>query len=146
MKVNRRITEIIVHCTATPEGREVHVPEVNRWHRERGFDGIGYHYLIALDGTIEPGRDIERAGAHCLGHNAHSIGIAYVGGLDGKGKAKDTRTPAQRESLRLLIRFLKKVFPGTIVYGHRDFANKECPCFDAKHEFRIKSNLSGIKS
>ena len=130
----REISEIIVHCTATPEGRWHTVADVNRWHRERGFKMIGYHYLVLLDGTICQGRPLDMAGAHCTGHNRHSIGICYVGGLDKDMKPKDTRTEAQKESLRRLIDTLKQQFPKAQVYGHRDFAPKACPCFDVRNE------------
>ncbi len=131
----RKITEIIVHCTATPEGRWHTVADVDRWHRQRGFFGIGYHFLVLLDGTIATGRPLWRVGAHCTGHNTHSVGICYVGGLDAQGKPKDTRTPEQRKAMQQLIQLLKSVFVGATVYGHRDFAAKACPCFDAKKEY-----------
>ena len=131
----RKITEIIVHCTATPEGRWHTVADVDRWHRQRGFFGIGYHFLVLLDGTIATGRPLWRVGAHCTGHNTHSVGICYVGGLDAQGKPKDTRTPEQRKAMLQLIQLLKSVFAGATVYGHRDFAAKACPCFDAKKEY-----------
>ena len=131
----RKITEIIVHGTATPEGRWHTVADVDRWHRQRGFFGIGYHFLVLLDGTIATGRPLWRVGAHCTGHNTHSVGICYVGGLDAQGKPKDTRTPEQRKAMQQLIQLLKSVFVGATVYGHRDFAAKACPCFDAKKEY-----------
>ncbi|MDR0833857.1 MAG: N-acetylmuramoyl-L-alanine amidase [Candidatus Symbiothrix sp.] len=133
----RKINEIIVHCTATPEGRNVTVAEVDKWHRARGFNGIGYHYLIGLDGTVLKGRDIELVGAHCLNHNANSIGVCYVGGLALDGKtAKDTRTIAQRNALKSLLKDLKTKYPGATIHGHREYANKACPCFDAKNEYK----------
>ena len=126
---------IIVHCTATPAERTVSVADVDRWHRERGFDGIGYHYLIGLDGTVYMGRDIERVGAHCLGKNTRSIGVCYVGGLDSNMKPRDTRTPAQRQALVELLKQLRRRYPGAKIHGHRDFAAKDCPCFDATKEY-----------
>ena len=77
-KSRRYINEIIVHCTATQEGREVTVSEIRQWHKARGFSDIGYHYVIHLDGTMELGRDVDISGAHCTNHNAHSIGVVYV--------------------------------------------------------------------
>ena len=127
----RTIKEIIVHCTATPEGRTVTVKDVDAWHRQRGFSGIGYHYLIGLDGEVWKGRNIEVAGAHCEGHNANSIGVCYVGGLEKDGKTpKDTRTAAQKTALVSLIADLRRQYPGATVHGHREFAAKACPCFD----------------
>lgn len=132
----RRIDEIIVHCTATPQGMAVSVDDIDRWHRQRGFACIGYHYVVYLDGTVHAGRPIERTGAHCKGHNAHSIGICYVGGLDLQRRPKDTRTPAQKQALRALVATLKTQYPNAKVYGHRQLAaHKACPCFDVEKEF-----------
>ena len=71
----RKITEIIVHCSATPEGKDYTVQDIDRWHRARGFKCIGYHYVIYRDGSIHNGRPVEQTGAHCQKHNANSIGI-----------------------------------------------------------------------
>lgn len=136
----RHFDTIIVHCTATRVGRDVTAAEVDTWHKERGFDCIGYHYLIRLDGTIEKGRSLNRIGAHCKGHNRHSVGICYVGGLDANGLPCDTRTPAQKDSLARLIwnltqRALLLGFGLVAVRGHRDFAKVDCPCFDAAAEY-----------
>lgn len=129
----RKITKLIIHCSATPEGRDYTVADIDRWHRARGFKGIGYHYVIYRDGSVHPGRAVEVIGAHCTGQNANSIGICYIGGLAADGKtAKDTRTPAQKEALRKLVAELKAKYPGVTVHGHREFANKACPCFDVK--------------
>lgn len=137
--MKRHITEIIVHCSATPEGRAVSVAEIDRWHRERGFSRIGYHYVIGFDGIVEPGRKEDMIGAHCTGHNTQSIGVCYVGGLAKNGKtSKDTRTAAQKQSLLQLLKELKRAYPGATIHGHREFAAKDCPCFDAKSEY---SNL-----
>ena len=132
----RAIKKIIVHCADTPEGRDDRAADINRWHtEERGWSDIGYHYVVDLDGTIEPGRPIEKAGAHCTGHNADSIGVCYIGGCDKKMQPKDTRTDAQKTSLLLLLKYLVAKYPGVTIYGHRDFANKSCPSFDAKKEY-----------
>ena len=130
----RRIDYIIVHCTATPMGRKITVKDVDRWHKQRGWKGIGYHYLIGLNGEIWEGRKEWQVGAHVAGFNRYSIGVAYVGGLV-NGKPADTRTPEQKKSLLKIIRELKSRYHGAKVYGHRDFANKECPCFDARKEY-----------
>ena len=131
----RTIKEIIIHCSATPEGVGYTVRDIDRWHREKGWNGCGYHYVVLLDGTIEQGRPLRQAGAHCLNHNAHSIGICYIGGLDSRGAPSDTRTPEQRDVLRSLVQSLKKRFPGATVHGHNEFAAKACPCFRVKEEF-----------
>lgn len=132
----RKIDEIIVHCTATPEGRDVTVEQIDRLHRQRGFRCIGYHYVVDLKGGIHNGRPIEETGAHCTGHNSRSIGVVYVGGLARDCKTPmDTRTPQQRASLVSLITLLKRQYPGASVHGHREFAAKACPCFDAAKEY-----------
>ena len=129
----RRIDKLIVHGTATPEGRPVTVEEVDRWHKARGFECIGYHYLVTLDGQIHAGRPLERIGAHTKGHNANSVGVCYVGGMAGDGHTpKDTRTPAQRQALRRLVSALQTLFPGATVHGHSEFAAKACPCFNVR--------------
>lgn len=92
-KSRRTIREIIIHCSATPEGRNYTVEDIRRWHRQQGWSDIGYHYVIYRDGTIHEGRNVDIAGAHCVNHNAHSIGICYIGGCASNGKTpKDTRT------------------------------------------------------
>ena len=130
----RTINEIIIHCTATPVGRPVTVADIRRWHRARGFTDIGYHYVIALDGSVHVGRPLSVAGAHCLGHNAHSIGVCYVGGLDAAGQPADTRTEQQRRALRELVRGLRQRYPAATVHGHNEFAQKAWPCFDVRKE------------
>jgi N-acetylmuramoyl-L-alanine amidase len=145
----RTITELVVHCTATPEGREFHRADIDKMHRARGFNGIGYHYLICLNGAVEIGRPEAVVGAHVAGHNAHSIGVSYVGGVDAKNRAKDTRTPEQKLALVNLLTDLKRRYPKARILGHRDFSEdknhngridpyeriKECPCFDAIPEY-----------
>ena len=131
----RAIKKIIVHCADTPEGRDDRAADIRRWHKAQGWNDIGYHYVVDLDGTIEPGRPIEKAGAHCTGHNADSIGVCYIGGCDKKMQPKDTRTDAQKASLLLLLKYLVAKYPGVTIYGHRNFANKSCPSFDAKKEY-----------
>lgn len=132
----RTINEIIVHCTATPAGRDVTVAEIDAWHRARGFRCIGYHYVVNLAGDVLAGRPVGEVGAHCLGHNARSIGVVYVGGLSSDARTPaDTRTPAQKAALRSLIGDLRSRYPQASVRSHRDFAPKACPCFDATAEY-----------
>lgn len=130
----RKIKEIIIHCTATAEGMPVSVEKIRSYHiAYRGFSDIGYHFVIGLDGSVSQGRPVEIVGAHCIGHNSHSIGIAYVGGLDKETKApKDTRTPAQKKALIDLCTRLIEQYNLTTsdIYPHNKFANKACPCFD----------------
>lgn len=127
----RKIDKIILHCTATPEGRDYTVEQIREWHvKGNGWNDIGYHFVIYRDGSVHEGRPLAVPGAHCKGHNVTSIGIAYVGGCTADGKTpKDTRTPAQREALYRLIGQLKTRFPGVAVHCHNEFANKACPSF-----------------
>ncbi len=131
----RKITKIIVHCTATWPSNCIGITDIDRYHRSRGFDGVGYHFIVRIDGTIECGRPLERIGAHCRGQNACSIGVAYVGGLDASGKPTDTRTSEQRKALLLLLTKLRQRFPQAAIHSHRDFAATACPCFDATKEY-----------
>tara|TARA_R100000541_G_scaffold54509_1_gene63010 strand:+ start:571 stop:990 length:420 start_codon:yes stop_codon:yes gene_type:complete len=131
----RKINKIIIHCTATPEGRDVSLKEVRQWHtKERGWSDIGYHFLVLLDGSVEEGRPLERTGAHTKGHNWDSIGIAYVGGLDTEMNPKDTRNDKQKDSLVDLLCQLKDAYGG-VIYGHNNYSTKACPGFDAKKEY-----------
>lgn len=134
----KKINKIIIHCTATPEGRNHTVADVRAWHKQRGFTDIGYHYLIDIEGNILQGRPLSLQGAHTVGHNHDSIGIAYVGGMSKDMKfPKDTRTFEQKESILKLLRELVIKYPNVEIYGHRDFANKSCPSFDARKEYKI---------
>lgn len=136
-KSTRKIDEIIVHCSATPEGREVTVADIDKWHRARGFKGIGYNYVIYLDGSVHEGRNVNVGGAHCTNHNSRSIGVCYIGGVAKDGKTpKDTRTEAQKDALLALLKELKALYPIAKIHGHRDFANKACPSFDATKEYK----------
>ena len=109
--------------------------DVDRFHRQRGFACIGYHFLVTLDGLIEPGRPLEQVGAHCLGHNARSVGVAYVGGLDAHGRPADTRTAAQKQAMVELLARLHQLFPQAEIAPHYRFAAKACPCFDVDKEY-----------
>ena len=128
----RKINKIIIHCTATPEGRDFSVEQIDKWHRAKGFDRIGYHYVIGRDGAVNAGRPLEMTGAHCQGHNADSVGVCYVGGVDASGRPKDTRTQSQREAMFKLIARLKESYPHATLHGHCEFAAKACPSFNVK--------------
>ena len=133
----RNINKIIVHCTATPEGRDVSVNEIRRWHVEdRNWSDIGYHWVVTLNGTLEEGRPEYRNGAHAKGFNKNSIGVCYVGGVDENLDPKDTRTDAQKETLKCILEDLKDRYPRAQIIGHRDVSSKACPSFDAKEEYK----------
>ncbi len=132
----RKISELIWHCTATPEGREVSAAEIDRWHKARGWTGIGYHKVVHLDGSVSQGRPESKIGAHVAGRNTGTIGYVYVGGVERDGKTpKDTRTAAQKRTMRRLTIEAIKKYGLTMVSGHRDYAAKACPCFDARGEY-----------
>ena len=141
----RKITLIIIHCSAVRPDQQSSAAQIDKssaaqidtWHRERGWKfGIGYHYVVRRDGSIELGRPEWMIGAHCVGHNAHSIGVCYEGGLDIRGEPKDTRTEAQKASLRQLLRQLRQRYPHALIVGHHDLnPQKDCPCFDAAKEY-----------
>lgn len=134
-KSNRVINEIIIHCSATKEGQDFTTADIKKWHIARGFSDIGYHYVIYRDGSVHPGRNVNISGAHCTNHNAHSIGVCYIGGLDKAGNPKDTRTEQQRAALIKLLSSLKKLYPKATIHGHCEFSNKACPCFNALKEY-----------
>ena len=117
----RTIKEIIVHCTATPEWRVETVQSIRNMHKTKGWSDIGYHYLIGLNGECWEGRNVNLIGAHCEGHNSNSIGVCYVGGVDKKMQAKDTRTEKQKDALVALLKDLRKLYPKAKIYGHHDF-------------------------
>ena len=148
-KSKRVITDIVVHCTASRPNCDYTADDIRRMHRRQGWADIGYHYVVRLDGKVEQGRDVDLVGAHVSGHNAHSIGVVYVGGLDKNGVAKDTRNDLQKSSLLSLLVDLRRLYPKARISGHRDFSPdkngdgiispcewiKQCPCFDAKTEY-----------
>ncbi len=128
----RKISLIIIHCSATKCNRPYSFESCKLDHiKNRHFRDIGYHYYIERDGSVHQGRALEQIGAHCNGHNRHSVGICYEGGLDERGRPSDTRTEAQRKVMHTLVEELQKSFPDAIVVGHHDLnPYKACPCFD----------------
>ena len=133
----RHITLIVIHCSAVKPDQQSSAAQIDSWHRQRGFHlGIGYHYVIRRDGTLEMGRPEYMVGAHCKNHNQHSIGVCYEGGLDIRGDPADTRTEAQKRTMRQLVDELRQRYPKAIVVGHHNLNPlKACPCFDAIKEF-----------
>lgn len=141
-KSKRMITKIIIHCAATPEGKDYTVDDIRRWHKQQGWSDIGYHYVVYRNGDVVNGRDVDIQGAHCAdnGGNINSIGICYIGGCAKDGKTpKDTRTDAQKVALLNLLLDLRKMYPHAVILGHRDLDEhgKLCPSFDAKKEYRL---------
>lgn len=128
----RTIVYIVIHCSATSERANVGRAEIDVWHRDQGWSGIGYHYVIRRNGDIEIGRPAEEVGAHVKGFNAHSLGICLVGGVNERKEPVDNFTSDQWDSLGLLVDGLQRKYPTATVCGHRDFPNvdKACPSFD----------------
>lgn len=121
----RNITKLIAHCSDSPNDRDVTVDEIRGWHKQRGWNDIGYHYVIYRNGQIMPGRPASEVGAHCKGQNHDSIGVCLIG--------RDAFTTEQFDSLRKLYRMLGNIFQGIGIYGHRDFTDlKTCPNFEVK--------------
>lgn len=141
---NLPIKRIVVHCSATREGQAVSAATIRQWHLNQGWSDIGYHYVILLDGRVEKGRADNKVGSHVKGWNTGSLAIVYVGGLDKDGKAKDTRTMAQKKAMKELISKLAAEHKVSRIVGHRDLSPdkdgdgvvekhewlKDCPCFD----------------
>lgn len=130
----RRITLIVVHCSANKAGSALRLADIDRYHRSLGWRCCGYHYVIPTDGTIEQGRAEDMVGAHCRNHNKHSIGVCYIGGLAADGKTPcDTRTEAQKRALRMLLEELHGRYPKALIVGHHDLdPTKACPCFNVR--------------
>lgn len=142
LKNRKNTRNIILHCSATPEGRDYTVEQIHSWHLQKGWVGIGYHYIITRDGTIYQGRPDNTIGAHCTNYNSTSIGICYVGGMDADNKhPKDTRTIEQKQALLELVQYLMDKYHITLdnVRGHYELCppnnHKACPCFKI-HQFR----------
>lgn len=152
----RTRTDLIVfHCSATRATQNIGATEIDRMHRDRGFDRIGYHFVIKRDGSLEQGRELDEVGAHVQGHNSNSVGVCMVGGLDEKGNGirNDVAhyTPAQISTARVVVAFLRKLYPSARVTGHRDLSPdtdrsgtieprewlKTCPGFDAAMLFAL---------
>ncbi len=131
----RDLTTIIVHCSYTPPDMDIGAETITEWHvSERGWDDIGYHYVIKRNGAIEDGRLIGTQGAHAYGHNADSIGVCLIGGMADQGEAPDSNfTRWQWESLAELMDDLQMRHGPLDVIGHRDVDDgKACPCFDVR--------------
>lgn len=140
---NRRITHAVVHCAATRPSLDVGAAEIRDWHvRGNGWSDIGYHWVIRRNGLIEPGRDEGTAGAHVAGHNARTIGICLVGGLNQAGSPAPEYSAGQLTALTGLLKRIELIYPGVQILGHRDFPGvaKACPSFDVAY-WRLTGEL-----
>ncbi len=137
---------LVVHCAATPPSRDLGVAEIRAMHKQRGFNDVGYHYVIRRDGRVEKGRADSVVGAHVQGFNSVSLGICMVGGINAKGWSENNFTPEQFAALRQLLMTLKAKYTTAEILGHRDLSPdknrdgkisrnewmKDCPCFDVR--------------
>lgn len=131
----REIHEYILHCSATEEGKQFDVDDIRRWHLDRGWSDVGYHYVILQDGTIQLGRPLELVGAHCKGRNKNSVGICYIGGLRDREPA-DTMTWSQFYAVYRLVTSLNIVLGKRVpLRGHNEFSEKACPSFLVQDKF-----------
>lgn len=154
--MQRQSTDTIVfHCSATRPSQNIGRREIEEWHLAKGWSGIGYHFVIMRDGTLQKGREIDEVGAHVAGANSHTLGVCLVGGLGENGQAfadaPQMFTLAQWDTARALMSYLRKMYPNARVCGHRDLSpdlNKDgkiqqsewlktCPGFDAAREFKV---------
>ncbi len=153
--MNRTIDHLIIHCSATKAGQNITATDIDRWHRERGWWGCGYHYVITRDGRVQSAekgdrcRPLDKAGAHVgdcgPGWNSRSIGICMAGGVGENGKAENNFTPEQFAALETLVVDTLKRFPSiTTIGGHRDLIRKtkappkDCPSFEVSDWFTTK--------
>jgi len=131
--IRRSTDNIVLHCAATPPSADIGVNEIRQWHRAKGWTDCGYHYVIRRDGRVEPGRPENLVGSHVKNHNAKTLGVCMVGGVDAQQRPQDNFTPQQWASLQTLLMRLTGRYPLATILGHRDFpgVHKACPCFDA---------------
>lgn len=128
----RNIDLIVIHCSATKTNQEVDMAVIDKWHRQRGWRKIGYHFVINRDGKVEEGRAKDEVGAHVKGKNKNSLGICLIGGIDDKGNAESNYTKEQWKALEKLVDYLLDEFGDIEVSGHNEYAAKACPCFNVK--------------
>lgn len=131
----RKIKWLVIHCTGGPQTQTVGTI-LNYWKNVKKWAVVGYHHIIEADGTVHNLLPIEKVSNGVAGHNANSIHISYIGGVDAKGKAVDNRTDAQKAAQIALLRKYKAMFTDAKIVGHRDFlvpgkpGYKSCPSFD----------------
>tara|TARA_R100001126_G_C4788580_1_gene130722 strand:- start:89 stop:508 length:420 start_codon:yes stop_codon:yes gene_type:complete len=133
----RNIDRIVLHCSATPEGKDYSVETIRDWHvNGRGWSDIGYHYVIRLDGSVELGRPIDKIGAHVKGHNKTTVGVCYIGGCDEDMQPKDTMTEEQACAFEEVVNSVRCLFGKDItIHGHNEYSSKACPSFVVQEKF-----------
>lgn len=130
--IRRTTNRIFIHCSATRPEQDIGAAEINRWHKENGWSGIGYHGVIRRNGSFEFARDFVSVGAHAKGFNSDSVAVCLIGGVGATGNPENNFTDAQFDTLRKTLGFLKKVYPMAEIVGHNQFSNKACPSFDVQ--------------
>lgn len=159
MADRKATNQVVVHCSATRATADIGLTEIRGWHIARGFTDIGYAVVIRRSGIIELGRDLKAIGAHVEGHNADTVGVCMVGGLDASGQPECNYLPAQWAALAITRRFLSAIWPGAEWVGHRDLSPdkdgdgtvepqewlKACPCFSVKDWIREGMPVTGPK-
>ena len=140
-----KLEYLVIHCTATPEGREVSGAEIRHWHTDpvskggRGWKRVGYTDMIHIDGSVErlvennedANVDDWEVTNGVKRYNGVSRHIVYVGGTDKAGRPADTRTAAQKAAMRRYVEDFHQRFPEVRIVGHRDLnPRKACPSFD----------------
>ncbi len=138
---NRAFTDhIVIHSAATKPTQNIGIETIRRWHKQRGFLDVGYHFVIRRGGQVETGRPVRALGAHASGFNARSVGICYIGGVDENNQPSANMTPAQDRALVSLLTQLRAQFPEARIVGHRDLpnANTECPSFDVAGWLKLR--------
>lgn len=135
----RPINEIIIHCAATKPSMDIGADWIRKIHvQQNKWRDVGYHFIIRRNGAQEDGRPVDQIGAHCQGHNSGTIGICMVGGISETGRPENNFTPAQFESVQMLIGYLKEHYPTIVkLSGHNDYANKACPSFNVHEKLRL---------
>lgn len=128
----RDINKIIVHCSATRPEQTIGASEIRKWHKERGWRDIGYHYVIRRSGILESGRSESEVGAHVKGHNDDSIGICLIGGINDNGAPDANYSYDQYVTLYRLLCELLDRYKSATLHGHYEFSSKACPCFDVR--------------
>lgn len=134
LNLTRPVDLLVIHCTATPPEMDIGVKEIRKWHMDKGWSDVGYHWVIRRDGTIEDGRPVNLIGAHTRGYNKKSLGLAMVGGVDENMRPEANFTGKQWHSLGLMCRGTRAVLPKIAIQGHNEFDfGKACPSFPVQN-------------
>ena len=134
----RKINKLVIHCSDSPDDRDVDRKDIDAWHKERGWDGIGYHYVIKRDGVVEIGRPESVQGAHTRGHNRGSLGVCMIG--------REVFSEEQYKALTILIKDLTARYRGLYVAGHYEYdEHKTCPNFKVEEYLMDNGLLEDFK-